>query len=130
MLVRDWMTHDPVSVGPTTPLIEVYRIFKEYEIRHLPVVERGHIVGIITDHDLGRAILHAAADGAPRTVSDAMSHPVRFVHAGDRIEDAALLMHNHKLGGLPVVDDTGNLVGILTIQDLLEILIAELSRNR
>ncbi|MEZ4647845.1 MAG: CBS domain-containing protein [Candidatus Eisenbacteria bacterium] len=46
MLVRDWMTRNPVTIGPDTPVQEAYRIFREYEIRHLPVVDNhGRLVG-------------------------------------------------------------------------------------
>ena len=47
----------------------------------------------------------------------------------DSVVEAALLMHNEKIGGLPVVDAEGMLVGILTVNDLLEILIARLKEN-
>ncbi|MEZ4653004.1 MAG: CBS domain-containing protein [Candidatus Eisenbacteria bacterium] len=125
------MTTDPVCVPSSTPLIEAYRIFREYEIRHLPVVDGGQVVGMITDHDLGRAVLEAVGtEGSPRrTVFDAMSHPVQSIGPDDVIEHAAMLMHNLKLGGLPVVDENGHLLGILTIQDLLEVLIAELAKQ-
>lgn len=131
MLVREWMTPEPISVTPSTPLIEAFRILSEYEIRHLPVMSGEHVVGIVTDHNLGRAVL-ALADagvGNAHSVYDVMTHPVTTVGPEDDLSQAALLMHNGKFSALPVVDH-GKLVGILTINDLLEVLITVLNPDR
>ena len=131
MLVREWMTPEPISVTPSTPLIEAYRILSEYEIRHLPVLRSEHVVGIVTDHDLGRAVLALADAGVSdaHTVQDVMTHAVETIGPDDDLTGAAMLMHNGKFSALPVVEN-GKLAGILTINDLLEALISVLTPHR
>jgi acetoin utilization protein AcuB len=129
MQVRDWMTQNPITVEPHTPAAEAFRIFREYEIRHLPVVQDRVLVGIVTDHDVGALILDKLASGKTGelgSVERIMTRKVITTRPDDTISKAALLMHNEKIGGLPVVED-GKLVGILTTHDLLEILVARLS---
>jgi len=128
MHVQDWMTPHPVTVPPSAPVEEAYRLLVEYEIRHLLVMERGHLIGLVSDRDLARPLLLEAQEGPEtRTVADVMTRKVRTIRADDPIANAAQLMHNEKIGALPVVDHEGHLVGILTTQDLLEVLVAQLA---
>jgi len=128
MLVRKWMTLNPVTVTPDTPLAEAYRIFHEYEIRHLPVVEGEKLVGVLSDRDVGReAIL---GGGLEQTVATLMTREVVTTSGDAPVQDAALEMHNRKIGCLPVIDGDRKLLGILTRNDLLEILVSQLSGSR
>ncbi len=130
MKVEKWMTSDVVTVDSSLPLIEAYRIFHDYEIRHLPVVEEGRLIGIISKRDIGRRVLKNMPMGDLNDmgiVLDAMIKRVKSINKGDSIERAALMMHNEKIGALPVVVRGNQLVGIITIHDMLEVLVAELT---
>ena len=127
MLVREWMTESPRTVEGKTQVMEAMQLLREGGYRRLPVVEKGTLVGIATDRDLKEATPSKATTLsvyelnyllAKLQVRDVMTKPVITVQAGDPIEQAALLMEEHKVSGLPVLE--GNeLVGILTITDLL-----------
>ena len=129
MKVRDWMTKDPITVTEDTPLLDGFRIFREYDIRHLPVVKDQRLVGILSSRDLGHLLIDRYA-GRPfqdmETAGDAMTRKVVSIRPDDSVANAAMTMHNRKFGCLPVVDGNGLLVGILTVEDLLEELVAQL----
>jgi len=132
MLVQHWMTRDVVAVEADTPFLEARLILKDKKIRHLPVVERGRLVGVVTDRDLKEA----APSGATSLdvyelnylllkmkIRDLIKHPPITVRPTNSVEKAALLMHDHKIGCLPVVDETGSLVGLITETDLLAVMV-------
>jgi acetoin utilization protein AcuB len=129
MLVREWMTRDLITVTETTPLLEARRLFLENEIRHLPVVRDGQLVGIVSDRDLNRLLFergHEPSSVEEATVYSVMTTELVTVHPEGPVSAAALLMHNRRVGALPVVEGDGTLVGILTVSDLLEILVAQI----
>lgn len=132
MLVSDWMVADPVTVTPDTKLFEAQKTMRDGSFRRLPVVSRGHLVGIVTDRDLREAAPSKATSLSVfelnyllsrLTVKDVMKTSVLTVSPDDPIERAALIMNEHKISGLPVVDDD-TVVGILTITDLLQALVS------
>ena len=127
MLVREWMTQDPTTVSATTPVMEAMQRLREGGFRRLPVVRDGSVVGIVTDRDLKEATPSKATTLSiyelnyllsKLLVKDVMVKSVITVAPDDPIERAALLMEEHRVSGLPVVEG-GRLVGILTITDLL-----------
>ncbi len=124
MLVRDIMTSPALTVGGESTLEGACHIMHEHNIRHLPVLEDGRLVGIITDRDLGgSSSSFCVAPAAPRgLVREAMTQPVRTASADDPVEDAARVMRELKIGCLPVVEDE-RLVGIVTGIDLLDALL-------
>ncbi|GGK32405.1 acetoin dehydrogenase [Deinococcus malanensis] len=128
MLVRDWMTADPVSVTPDTPVMDALRILKEGNFRRLPVVDGSQLVGITTRKDLKDAMPSKATTLSvwelnyllsKLTVSEMMARPVITAAEGEYMEDAALRMQEHHVGGLPVLSDSGRLSGIITTMDVL-----------
>ncbi|MDZ7800642.1 MAG: CBS domain-containing protein [Trueperaceae bacterium] len=127
MLVRDAMTADPTLVSTDTPMMEAMQRLREGGYRRLPVVDGDRLVGIVTDRDLKEAAPSKATTLsvyelnyllAQMRVRDVMREPVITVRPSDPIERAALLMEEHRISGLPVVDGD-RLVGIVTITDLL-----------
>jgi len=124
MLVREVMHPEPLSIGPGTSLEEAYAVMSGRDIRHLPVVERGEVVGVITDRDLRLATSRLAAQAFPpgTAVRAVMSHPVHTAHPLDPIEAAARVMRELKIGCLPVLDGNA-LVGIVTGVDILDALL-------
>lgn len=128
MRVRDRMTVNPITVEPSTPVVEALRLMEGRKIRRLPVLENGEVVGIVTLLDLMRVSASPATTLSvyelrylldKLTVREAMTRRVITVSPDSPIEQAALLMREHKIGGLPVVED-GRLVGIITETDIFD----------
>lgn len=129
MLVRDFMTPNPVTISPDTSHMDAVQIMREHGFRRLPVVDKhGKLVGIVVEKDL------LSTQPSPATtlsiweihnllsklkVKEFMSHPVYTVEDECPIEDAAQVMVEHKIGCLPVMGD-GNLVGIITETDIFK----------
>jgi acetoin utilization protein AcuB len=107
--VRDLMTRAPVVIGPATTVEAVKRKMREIDVRHLPVVHQGQLVGIVSSHDLGRT---------GQTVAEIMTEKVETANPDDRIEEAAATMAYLKVSSLPVVEG-GDVVGIVTTYDIL-----------
>jgi acetoin utilization protein AcuB len=114
MLITNAMTPSPVTIRSDETLAKAKALMKAGGFRRLPVVEDGHLVGILTERDL-----RAHTGYLETTRVDAVMQTVLVTVAPDSIvEDAARLMLKNKVGGLPVLAD-GNLVGIVTTSDLL-----------
>jgi len=124
MLVRDIMTTAVVTVAPDATLAQVCEVMHGRNIRHLPVVEGGRLVGVITDRDVHSATsaLCLAPSNPLGLVRDAMTREVRTAHPMDPVEDAARTMRSLKIGCLPVLDGDA-LTGIITGIDLLDALL-------
>jgi CBS domain-containing protein len=135
--VRDLMRAPVATVAPETPAREAVRLLRARRIRHLPVVDQnGRLVGIVTDRDLRQAVFHPAVQARLGSTGEAVGDlPVRELMTGAVVtvapwadlREAARLMHERKIGALPVVED-GRLVGILTETDVLRVLEAALRR--
>jgi acetoin utilization protein AcuB len=136
-VVADIMTPNPLTVTPRNAIRTAVNLMREGGFRRLPVVDRGRLVGIITDRDLRRAanspfvvreqwydnfILDHIEVGSSMTPNPLTITPTAPV------AEAARLMRDHKIGGLPVLSD-GQLVGIVTETDLLNFLIELLERE-
>lgn len=134
MFVRMWMTTKVITVRPEKPIMEAHSLMKNHNIRRLPVVdEHGELVGIISKGDIQGA---GPADAknlsiwelnyalARIQVEDVMTQGEDLVTITPDapIEQAALLMRKHKVGGLPVLQKE-KLVGIITESDVFEVLI-------
>ena len=127
MIVKDLMTPNPITTGPDTSVVEARQLMVEKRIRHLLVTEGPKLLGIITDRDI-RLNLPSPATSlsvweinyllARMTVASAMTTSVVIVSPRHDAKEAALLMLDHKIGALPVVDG-GRLLGIITETDLL-----------
>ncbi|MCS7059663.1 MAG: CBS domain-containing protein [Anaerolineae bacterium] len=133
-LVRDWMTPNPVTVGPKTTLPEAHKIMKERKFRRLPVVDdAGRLVGIVTLSDVREASPSPATTLsifelnyllAQLTVDKIMTHEVVTVAPDATIRDAANLMLKHEVGALPVMEH-GKLVGIITESDIFRVIVQQ-----
>lgn len=134
MLVEEWMTKNPQAASSKTPVMEAMQMLRSGGYRRLPVVDNGILVGIVTDRDLKDATPSRATTLSvyelnyllsKLTVKDVMSTAVVMVAPQDPVERAALLMEEHKVSGLPVVEDD-KLKGIFTITDMLKAFVASL----
>lgn len=130
MLVRERMTHHPITIGPDTSLHDALRIMREERVRRLPVLdERGKLVGIVLEKDL----LYASPSPATSLsvyeinylisrieVRDLMARDVITVAEDCPLEEAARIMVDNEIGGLPVMrGDT--LIGLITESDLFKV---------
>ena len=127
LLVRDSMVREVITVSPETTAAEALKLCREKGIRHLPVLDGGRMVGLISDRDLRLA---TPALGDPNRaaalqkilVGDEMSREIATADPEDPIEQAAMAMHERKIGCLPVVEGD-ELVGILTASDVMAALV-------
>jgi acetoin utilization protein AcuB len=129
MKARDVMTPSPITLTPEATLAEVWDLMRQADIRHVPVVEAGVLVGMVSDRDL--ASLDVArvltADGAEALrralatpVVTVMSADVIFVEMEDDLDDVIELMLEHRVGAIPVVrPDTRDVMGIVSYIDVL-----------
>ncbi|MCO6512829.1 MAG: CBS domain-containing protein [Aridibacter famidurans] len=128
--ISEIMTVQPVTVSVDTPLPDVYTIAKEHSIHHLPVVEGGRLVGIISRTDLER--ISFVNDPNSSNVVEAMwdflrtenlmTRSVVTIGKDQTVREAAELLRDGKIHALPVVDGT-EIVGIVTSTDLIRYLL-------
>jgi acetoin utilization protein AcuB len=139
MLVRELMTHNPVIVHPDTSVPDALRLMRERKVRRLPVVDsHGRLVGIVSDKDLLWASPSPATTLAVWEIPDllgklkiekVMTHEVITVSEKTPLEEAARIMADKKIGGLPVMQGP-DLVGIITETDLFKSLLELLGGRR
>ncbi len=132
MLVGDRMTRNPVTILETASIDDGLHLMRERKVRRLPVLDSaGKMVGIVSDKDL----LHAAPSPATSlsvyelhyllaklTIKQVMASPVITVGPDTPVEEAARIMADNKIGGLPVMEG-GNLAGIITETDIFKVLL-------
>lgn len=130
MLVRERMSTQPVTITADTPITEALRVMRQHHVRRLPVLnEEGRLIGIVSEKDL----LYASPSPATSLsiyemhyllsqlkVTEVMTASVITVPPDTPLEEAARIMADHKIGGLPVVEGD-RLVGIITETDIFEV---------
>ena len=120
LTVRDVMATHLVTVRPRETARRAYRLMRDHRFRHLPVVENGCLVGVLSDRDLRPVLLSPTL--ARAQVGELMSEDLTTIAPDAPVEEAASLLVVKKIGCLPVVAD-GTLVGIVTETDLLAVLV-------
>ena len=131
MLVGERMSRPPIVIGPEMSIHDALALFKKERIRRAPVIKGGKLVGIVSDKDL----LNASPSPATTlsvwemnyllsklTISEVMTKQVTTVAEDTPIEEAARIMADNKIGGLPVVKGS-RVVGIITETDLFKLFI-------
>jgi acetoin utilization protein AcuB len=130
MIVHNRMTRNPVTITPDTPISEAQRTMRKEKVHRLPVLDKKkELVGIVTEKDL----LYASPSPATTldihemtyllsrlTVSKVMTKKVISVTSDTVLEEAARVMVDNDIGGLPIVD-SGKLVGIITESDIFKV---------
>ena len=140
MKVRDKMSPDPTTINLDTTVAEAFQIMREKSIRRLPVMHNGKLAGIITINDLSKVSPSPATSLSifelnylltKAKIKDIVPKNMKVitVDAGDNIEQAAILMREHKIGGIPVIEGE-KLVGIITETDIFDAFIDILGVNR
>lgn len=118
MQVFEAMTPEVVSVLPDTTIVDAALVMKNLDIGPLPVVDAGRLVGVVTDRDITVRATAEGLDPLTTHVSDVMTREVVACREDDDVRHAAQLMQDVQLRRLLVVDDSGNLTGIVSIGDL------------
>jgi len=137
-LVSEWMTRDVISIRPEISLTEAHNLMKEKHIRRLPVVDHGKVVGMVTLGDVRGAGPSMASSLSVWEVHDLLAklkvdkimtrHPTT-IDQDASIGEAAKVMLESKFSGLPVVDQEGRLVGIITESDIFRLVATEWSKT-
>ena len=137
MRIRDVMTRNPITVTPDTLVLDAQKIMKQNNIRRLPVVEKGKLVGIITQHDL--------LEASPSPATSLSIHELNYLLSKMQVkeimkknpltltpetpfEEALKIGQEKKIGSFPIMED-GKLVGITTESDAVRLLIRALGLN-
>ena len=133
LLVENWMNPKVITVDADDSMLDATRLLKENNIRRLPVLEKGKLVGVITDRDLKRA--------SPSDATTLEAHELLYLIATIKIreimtkspitvpynytvEEAADILLKSKISGMPVVDKNGDVIGMITQTDLFKVLIS------
>ena len=124
--IARYMTHQPWTISPRGTLRDAHALMREHDIRHLPVVDDGKLVGIVSERDLGMLESLGVRRGAP--VREAMSEPVYAVGAAEAIDVVARTMSEHKYGSAVVMTRDGAVEGIFTMIDACRALAELLER--
>jgi acetoin utilization protein AcuB len=138
MLVRDYMSQPPIVISPKTPISEALKMMRDGSIRRLPVIDSaGRLIGIVSDKDL----LHAEPSPATSlsiweityllgriTVEQVMTRNVLTVGPSTPLEEAAQIMVDRKIGGLPVVE-ADQVLGVITETDIFRVFAILLGAN-
>lgn len=120
MKVQTVMTKDVATCGPHTDLAAVATLMWQRDCGIVPVVgDAGSVVGVVTDRDI--CIAAATRGLAPSHISagDVMSHPIHACMATDDVSEALGVMKKFRIRRLPVIDESGRLKGILSVNDLI-----------
>ena len=133
MIVSNWMSKNVITVGVDDSMHDAMKRMKEKDIRMLPVLKKGKLVGVVTDRDIKRA---SASDATTLDVHELL-YLVSKIKVGNimtkdpitvpqnfTVEETAEVLLKHKISGVPVVDQNGQLVGIITQTDLFRVLIS------
>ena len=131
--VGDCMSVDPVTVAPNDSLQRVVELLRRRDIRAVPVVEDGKLIGIVTDRDLRQVApaypLFRDEEEIRRytenlTVTAAMTADPMTVSPATPLVEAAKILETYRISSLPVVEDL-RVVGILSVTDLLRVFVAQ-----
>lgn len=131
--VRDCMSVDPATVGPKDSLQKVMSLLRRRDIRSVPVVENGRLIGIVTDRDVRQVApaypLFRDEDEIHRytenlTVTAAMTADPMTIAPDAPLVEAAKVLETYRISSMPVVDDR-RLVGMLTVTDVLRVFVEQ-----
>ncbi len=125
--IRKFMTDSPHTIGHHQTLDVAHRMMREHRVRHLPVLEAGKLVGMLSQRDLHLIETLQDVDPSATTVDEAMTTDVYITGPYAPLEEVAATMAEHKYGSAVIVD-RGKVVGIFTTVDALHALTTLFSR--
>jgi acetoin utilization protein AcuB len=133
MLVKNWMSKPAITIDADASMHDAIKLLKNHNIKMLPVMEKGRLVGIVTDRDLKRA---SASDATSLEIHELLyliskikikeimtKNPIK-VPEDYTVEETAEILLRHNISGVPVIDQHHNIVGTITQNDVFRILIS------
>lgn len=120
MLVRDWMTSNPLTLAPEESIRSTLRLLRQHCFQQFPVIKDGKLVGMITAKDIRDAPKRL------KTVDEVMIYDPPTLAEDTTLEEAARIVCDRKINALPVISGKNELVGIITVVDILDDLIESL----
>lgn len=133
MLIKKWMSKPVITIESDASLMDASNLFRKQTISMLPVMEKGAIAGIVTDGDIKKAspseatsldIYELMSLVRQITISQVMSKPVVTISSDCTIDEAAGLMLRKNISGMPVVNGSGRMEGIITKSDIFRCLVS------
>ncbi len=133
MLVKNWMSKNVITIDAEDSMQHAIKFLKEHKINLLPVMKKGKLAGVITDRDLKKSSPSEATTLdmhellyllSKIKVEDIMSKKLYTVPDNYTVEEAAEILLEKRISGVPVVDEKGNIVGIITKNDIFRVLIS------
>ena len=133
MLVKHWMSENVVTIDEDVSIMKASKLMKQHGFQHLPVLQKGRLTGIVSDRDLKEAHpsqattldiheLYYLLDKLK--VAKVMSENLRTTRADETVGKVAALMLKHKISALPVIDQKGELEGIITKGDVFRAMVS------
>jgi acetoin utilization protein AcuB len=126
--IGDHMTRQPLTIRRDAILTEAHALMRQHRIRHLPVLDEGRLVGIVTQHDLHLIETLPDSDPDEVLVEDAMTEHVFVASPDDDLADVVEQMGQHKYGSVVVTSPAG-IEGIFTMVDAMQVLAQLLRRG-
>ena len=115
--VREVMTQNPRTVDAGSPVVEAARLMKEEDVGSVPVLENGRLTGTLTDRDIVLRIVAEGRDPQTTKVVEVASSDLVTIDPQQNLDEALRMMATHQVRRLPVVEEDGQLVGILAQAD-------------
>lgn len=123
------MTKNVITLSTNDTLLNVKHIFDEHRIHHIPIVNEGHLVGMISKSDFDKVCVGLSCENDMKVITDViyssitvdkvMTKKLAKISANERVDVAALIFHENLFHALPVVQEDDTLVGIVTTFDLI-----------
>jgi CBS domain-containing protein len=127
MKVKDAMHKGAEWIAPQTPLADVARKMRDFDVGAMPVGENDRLIGMVTDRDITcRAVANGGALGQ-LTARDVMSKGIIYCRDDEELEDAMRIMEQRQVRRLPVINDSKRMVGMLSLGDIADAASHELS---
>jgi CBS domain-containing protein len=121
MQAQDIMAKNPASVTPDTPVQEAAKLMQREDVGVLPVVESGskRLVGLVTDRDITIRVVAEGRDASQSRVQDAMSSNLKTCKPDDDVDDVMDVMGREQVRRIPIVNDRGELLGVVSQADIV-----------
>jgi CBS domain-containing protein len=116
--IRDVMTANPRTIEPSTSVQEAAKLMRDQDVGPIPIVERGSVVGILTDRDIVLRVVAEGKDPSSTSAGEVASRDLVTVDPEQTLDEALRLMAKHQVRRLPVSEEDGKLVGIVAQADV------------
>lgn len=119
MLMMDLVNRAPVTVLPEASVLEAARLMRDRNVGSVVVYDEGRVVGILTDRDVVMALADGRFVGGEQVVSELMTRDPVCLESRDDVDTGLARMRAHRVRRVPVLNEQGELVGIVSLDDML-----------